>query len=180
MCVSLPPLVRNEVTMWIISVRTEARGEELPTWEQSSITSSTTEVLDFIHTRPAAQRRTAQSGASLSFSLTHTRTHTRTHTHTHTAARHQNIIKKDTVVSVLSAIVYSHCSQVYKKHATEKTGTNSREKKMSKERRRERRKEERREKAAGKWGEGEINIETVDHKNRTPGSRWAEEGVHHI
>lgn len=44
-------------------------------------------------------------------------------------------------MSVLSAIVYSHCSQVYKKHATEKTRTNSREKKMSKERRRERRKE---------------------------------------
>lgn len=75
-------------------------------------------------------------------------------------------------MSVLSAIVYSHCSQVYKKHATEKTRTNSREKKMSKERRRERRKE------GGR--EGEINIETVDHKNRTPGSRWAERIVHHI
>lgn len=42
------------------------RGEEVPTWEQSSITSSTTDVLDFIHTRPAAQRHVAQSGASLS------------------------------------------------------------------------------------------------------------------
>lgn len=31
-----------------------------------------------------------------------------------------------------------------------------------------------------KWGEGEINIETVDHENRTPGSRWAEGGMHHI
>lgn len=31
MRVPLPPLVRKEVTMWIVCVRTEMRGEELPT-----------------------------------------------------------------------------------------------------------------------------------------------------
>lgn len=54
---------------WVSSVNSKQWGS-LPTWEQSSITSSTTDVLDFIHTRPAAQRHTAQSGASLAFSLT--------------------------------------------------------------------------------------------------------------
>lgn len=84
-------------------------------------------------------------------------------THTRVAARHQNIIKEDTVLSVISAVAYSHCSQVYKKHATEKTRTNSREEKRSKERG-----------ERGREEQEEINTETVDHENRTPGSRWAE------
>lgn len=85
-------------------------------------------------------------------------------THTRVAARHQNIIKEDTVLSVISAVAYSHCSQVYKKHATEKTRTNSREEKKEQGEGRERGREE----------QEEINTETVDHENRTPGSRWAE------
>lgn len=56
---------------YVLCEDSKVGGEELPTWEQSSITSSTTDVLDFIHTRPAAQRHTAQSGASLSVWHTH-------------------------------------------------------------------------------------------------------------
>lgn len=56
------------------------RGKS-PTWEQSSITSSTTEVLDFMHTRPAEQTHTAQS-APPAFCL-----------RLHIAARYQNTIK---------------------------------------------------------------------------------------
>lgn len=77
-------------------------------------------------------------------------------------------------MSVVSALVHSHHSQVYKKHATEKTGTNSREKdEEGGSRGRGGRRKSR------KGGEGE-NIETVDHENRTPGSRWAETRMHHI
>lgn len=76
-------------------------------------------------------------------------------THTRVAARHQNIIKEDTVLSVISAVAYSHCSQVYKKHATEKTRTNSREEKRSKERG-----------ERGREEQEEINTETVDHEKQ--------------
>lgn len=55
-----------------------------------------------------------------------------------------------------------------KKHATKKTGTNSTARGKGRERRERKGKEE------------EVNIETVDHKNRTPGSRWAEGGMHQL
>lgn len=64
-------------------------------------------------------------------------------------------------MSVVSAFVYSHQSQVYKKHATEKTGTNGRETDEEGEGRRRRR-----EGRGAELRRGEINTETVDHKKQ--------------
>lgn len=72
----------------------------------------------WLHTHQTCSTKTYSTVRSLYFFISDTHT-----------ASHKNIIKEDTVVSVVSAIVYSHHSQFYKKHATEKTGTNSREKK---------------------------------------------------
>lgn len=87
----------------------EDSGEKTERWEATNLRTQQHYELHYwrawLHTHQTCSTKDIQhSQEPLFLSLWHTHT-----------ARHKNIIKEDTVVSVVSAIVYSHHRQFYKK-----------------------------------------------------------------